>query len=363
MKHLWLSSLIILTQLISYTESRAAEDLRSKIGSTFSAPIEYQQHYYFVATTGVLYEADLQFKKVTKLYEGKKQTLGSVLLHHDRLYWGDGLHGDQTSVLHVYDLKTKKLTKTLDIKGHIERAPFGLNEQIFIPAGPGGLLSVDEKSLKTLWQTQVYEGKNLHIDSNLVQDGDQVCGTSVYEVKGVICLNSKTGKVEQLGSLKRDPKSEITIANHQIIGFATDADLVKNKWDIPADLYAYDLVQKKFTLNKELRGFNFFAPIISKGEAYVTLSTGDFITVSLKEGRIGFWGEFPEPFINSAFLKNDQFCAVGIMGKVLCYTKTKSGSAISFEKRLLETVIGKVSLMHDTIVMPSRTGFALQSFN
>jgi hypothetical protein len=363
MKHLWFISLIFLSQIIHHSQSNATEDLRSKIGSTFSAPVEYQQHYYFVATTGVLYESDLQFKKITKLYEGKKQTLGSVLLHHDSLYWGDGLHGDQTSVLHVFNLKTKKLSKTLDIKGHIERAPFGLNEQILIPAGPGGLLSLEETSLKILWQTQKFEGKSLHIDSNLVQDGNQVCATSVYEVKGVICLNSQTGKVEQFGSLKRDPKSEITISNHQIVGFATDADLVKNKWDIPADLFAYDLSLKKFTLNKELRGFNFFAPVIASGEAYVTLSTGDFITVSLKDGKIGFWGEFPEPFINSAFLKNDQFCGVGIMGKVLCYTKTKSGSAISFEKRLLETVIGRVSLIHDTIVMPSRTGFALQSLN
>ena len=40
-------------------------------------------------------------------------------------------------------------------------------------------------------------------------------------------VDPKTGKVLQLAALKHDPKSEITLWKNSIVGFATEADLMK----------------------------------------------------------------------------------------------------------------------------------------
>jgi hypothetical protein len=185
----------------------------------------------------------------------------------------------------------------------------------------------------------------------------KICATSVYELKGVVCLDPKSGKVLQMGVLARDPKSEITLWKDHVVGYATEGDLVKPKFDVPADLYIYDVKNDKVKMSKELRGFNFFAPVINGDEAFVTLSTGDFINVNLNDGKIQFMGEFPEPFTNNSFMKGQAFCGVGIMGKFMCYSRAKSGYALSTDKRLMETVIGKVIWENGKLVAPSRLGY------
>ena len=113
-------------------------------------------------------------------------------------------------------------------------------------------------------------------------------------------------------------------------------------------------------MTKELRGFNFFAPFIKGDEAFINLSTGDFILLNLQSSKIHFLGEFPEPFINTAFMKKENYCGIGIMGKSICYEKTKSGFALSHDKRHMETVIGKISLFNNTVYAPTRTGYFIE---
>lgn len=359
MKHFWgfFLALLAFNQALKADNTTQAQDLRSKIGATFSAPVSYNGKYYFVATTGVLFEADKNFKQADKLYEGKRQTMGTPTLFEDKLLWGDGLHTDQKSTLHIYDLKSKKLAKDVEVEGHIERAPLVHEGLVYLPVGPAGLMAMNLKDYKVKWQAKLHEGKKLHIDSNLVVVDKKICATSVYEVKGVICFEAKTGKVLQFGPLARDPKSEITIWKNRVVGLATEGDLVKPKFDVPADLYVYDVAADKVKLSKELRGFNFFAPTINGDEAFITLSTGDFINVNLNDGKIQFMGEFPEPFTNNSFMKGKAYCGVGIMGKYMCYSKTKSGFALSTDKRLMETVIGKVTFDGGKLVAPSRIGY------
>lgn len=335
------------------------QDTRALIGSTFSAPVSFNGKFYFVATTGVLYESDPEFKNVTKLYEGKKQTLGSLTLAEGKLFWGDGLHTDQKSLLHIFDLKSKKLIKDIEVQGHIERAPLFSQITVFLPLGPAGIMAINNQDLKIKWHTKVHGSKKLHVDSNILVVGEKICATSVYELKGVICLDAKTGKVLQMAQLTRDPKSEITLWKDHVVGFATEGDLTKPKWDIPADLFIYDVKNDKMKMSKELRGFNFFAPYISGDEAFITLSTGDFILVNLNDGKIQFLGEFPEPFTNNAFVRGTDFCGIGIMGKYMCYGKTKSGYALTIDKRLMETVIGFVTYQ-DKLIAPTRVGYYIE---
>jgi hypothetical protein len=358
MKNLW--GLFLALTLFSQIAVADTQDNRAKIGSTFTAPLIYNGKYYFVATTGVLFESEKNFSKLTQLYVGKKQSIGSVTLSGDKLIWGDGLHTDQKSTLHIFDLKTKKLIKDLEVDGHIERAPLVHAGMIIFGLGPAGIQAIDQVSFASKWKTETHLNIKLHVDSNILVVDDKVCATSVYELKGVFCLLTKTGKVTQLAQLMRDPKSEITLWKNHVVGFATEGDLTKPKWDIPADLFIYDVKADKMKMSKELRGFNFFAPEISGDEAFITLSTGDFILFNLNDGKIFFLGEFPEPFTNNAFKRGSDYCGIGIMGKFMCYGRAKNGFALTVDKRLMETVIGRVSVLESNLVAPSRVGFYVE---
>jgi outer membrane protein assembly factor BamB len=335
------------------------DETRQHIGSTFSSPILYKSKLYFVATTGVLYESDFSMTQITKLFEGKKQTMGSLTLDDDVLYWGEGMHDDKKVTLHAFDLKTKKIKKEIEVDGHIERAILIDGKNLFVGLGDGGIAAYTKAKLEKVWQTNTYNKKPIHADGNIVKYGANICTTSVYGYKGIICLEQITGKILQSFDLNQNPKSEIVVANDTLVGLATEADLVKSNWTIPADFYAIDLKNNKIKFVQKLRGFNFFAPIIANNKAFVTLSTGDFININLLDGKIEFLGEFPEPFINNPFMKNEEYCSVGIMGKFLCFSKAKTGYGISTDKRFMESPIGKISELNKKWFVPSRVGYFL----
>ncbi|NDG84186.1 MAG: hypothetical protein EBX52_04005 [Proteobacteria bacterium] len=354
-------SLFPLFPATSATQTPNLSKDRAQVGSVFSVPVPDQGKMYFVTTAGVLVEANEDFKKPKKLFEGKRQSLGAAILVDGKLIWGDGVHTDSKSELHVYDLKKKKQEKSIEVDGHIEREPLSANGTLYVPAGPGGVQAFDLKTLKLKWRSGQHDGKNPHVDSNLVLAGSEICGTSVYEVKGVICFDASNGKETRFGALKRDPKSEIVLQDGVIAGFATEADMVKAKFDLPSDLYVFDLKEGKMRFVKELRGFNYFAPSIEGEDAFVTLSTGDFILVNLKTQKVFFLGEYNEPFINNPFRMGKDFCGVGIAGKYHCFMRTADGTpAISRDKRIMELSIGKVLLKGDKVIVPTRASYVTE---
>ncbi|MBU6153410.1 MAG: hypothetical protein KGP28_03820 [Bdellovibrionales bacterium] len=342
------------------TAAPSANQLRSKVGSVFSAPALYQKKLYFVSTSGVLYESDPELKKITKLKEGKKQTTGALTLFGDTLYWGEGLHGDTRTVLHSFDLKQKKALPDLTVDGHIERPILVSGDALYLPTGPGGLVKITKKTMKEVWRAKSHDSKPLHVDSNLVEYGEEICATTIYDLKGVICFDKGSGKETRFHDLKKDPKGQISLSGDMLVGFATAGNLLDPKFDIPSDFYVLDLKSKKMRFVKELRGFNFFAPPIEGSEAFLTLSTGDFILFNLENEKITFLGEFSEPFINPPFRKDSEYCGIGIMGKFTCYTKTQNGApAISKDTRILETVIGQVSQLGSNIYVPTRISYII----
>ena len=320
-----------------------------------------KKNIYFVSTAGVLFEADPELKSVKKLYEGKKNTNGALTLSGDILYWGEGLDGDNSTILHSFDLKTKKSLRDLTIEGHVERPVLVSGDDLFVPMGSGGIARFEKKTGKELWKTKTHASSALHIDSNLIEYQGQICGTSVGGIKGVICFDKANGKESGFYELKKDPKGRIGISGDVLFGFATEGNLIDPKFDLPSDFYVLDLKAKKMRFIKELRGFNFFAPPVEGAEAFLTLSTGDFILLNLESQKITFLGEFPEPFINPSFRKDSEYCGIGIMGKFNCYSKTQNGApAVSKDARILETVIGEVTLLNSKVYLPTRIGFVVQ---
>ena len=358
MKYLWGSILTLL--LFSSFAKSATPEIRQKIGNIFTAPLLYNEKYYFVSTAGILYESNKDLSEVTSLYSGTRQTIGVMTLVNDKLFWGDGLHTDQKTTLHVYDLKAKALLKDIELDGHINRAPLVQAGLIILPLGPSGIVALDLKTFSLKWKTESYGNKKIHVDSNLVVVEDKVCGTSVGDTKGLFCVKTKTGVITQFSQLMRDPKSDITVWKNHLVGYATEGDIARAKFDIPSDLFIYDVKADKIILSKELRGFSYFPPSIQDDEAFITLSTGDFLLLNLTDGIIFFIGEYPEPFINNPFRKDGEYCGIGIMGKYMCFKRTKAGLGINLYKSLNETVLGRVSVWDSKILAPTKTGYYLE---
>ena len=143
-----------------------------------------------------------------------------------------------------------------------------------------------------------------------------------------------------------------------LVGFATEGTMNDNEFKNPTRFYIYQLSEKKLVKEVNLRGYNFFSPIKAKGkDLFVTLSTGDLITINTDNGKIGYVSEFPEPFISTPFKIKGDLCAIGVMGKLLCFKKTKTGYTISKEKRYYESPIGQVKEIKGKLYIPSRMGY------
>ena len=250
MKYLWGLTLTLL--LFSSLAQSATPEIRQKIGNIFTAPLLYKEKYYFVSTAGVLYESNKDLSEVNALYTGTRQTIGVMTLINDKLIWGDGLHTDLKATLHVFDLKTKTLLKNIELEGHINRAPIVHSGLIILPLGPSGIMALDLQTLTVKWKTDLFGTKKLHVDSNLLVVEDKVCGTSVGETKGLFCVQIKTGALTQFSQLMRDPKSDITLWKNHLVGFATEGDIARAKFDIPSDLFIYDVKADKIILVRSL---------------------------------------------------------------------------------------------------------------
>ncbi len=331
---------------------------RVKIGPTISSPLEYNDKLYFLATTGILYEMSKDHKSLTKLFQTKKSSVSGISIYNGVAYFGEGLHKDRNVNLYAFDLKTKKLIFSKKVKGHIEKEPILEGDILYVSLGPSGLGAFDIKSQKFIWITDRFKNNKIHVDSTPILYKDQICVGSIYEFKGLVCLNKSDGKVSFNQKLTYSSKSELGLVNDIIYGFSTEANLVNSKWNTPSTFFIIDLKNKKLIKEVELRGFNFFSPLkISEDEVFVSISTGDIITISLKNGLITYVNEFPEPFLSNPFMYNNQYCTLGAMGKLLCYKKTKAGYAMTLEKRYYETPIGRVKSNSEVFHIPSRIGF------
>ena len=335
------------------------QDTRSLIGPTVHAPIKIRKDLYFLSTTGGLYKSDLKLESVKLMAKTKQVTVSPLTHFKGSLYFGDGLHEAKKSSLYRYDLKKKKIITTLTVPGHIQREVAAHKDLLYVGSGVNGISAYDQH-LSLKWNVKKANKKALHIDSNPITYKDLVCVASIYTYKAIICLDKLTGKVKKTYEFKESPKSELGISGNLLYGFTSEADMMKSKFDIKSNLFVIDLEKNKIVKNVELRGYNFFrAPVVKENKILVNISTGDILVIDLISGKIEFVGVFPEPFVSTPFILNSQFCAIGIMGKLLCYEKGKSQYHVTKDKRLFESPVGTIRVIDGKAFVPSRMGYFL----
>ena len=334
---------------------------RVKIGPTINSPIEYLGKIYFLANTGVLFESNYDLSEIKDIFKTDLPTFSSMTENNGVLYFGEGLHEHNKTHLYAYDLKNKKLIFKFPTEGHIERPPFIHENIAYIGFGQTGIGALDLNTNKLIWQKKTIKSGKLHVDATPIIHDGKLCSVSIYDFKGVFCLNPKDGNEVFDLKMALSPKSEVGISGDLIFGYATEANMSDLKFNTESNFYIVNLKEKKIVKEVKLRGYNFFAPIIiPNNNVFVTLSTGDLITISLTNGVITYVGEFPEPFISNAFLVDDALCAIGIMGQELCYKPVKGGFALTLEKRYVESPIGQIkNKINKKYYIPSRIGYFL----
>ncbi|HAZ14500.1 MAG: hypothetical protein A2X86_00385 [Bdellovibrionales bacterium GWA2_49_15] len=338
----------------------ATTEVRSQIGPVMNPPLALGKELYLLATTGVLYQTDPLLTKTKVLFQTKINSICPLTLKDSVLYFGEGLHDDVKTEFYAYDLKEQKLKFRLPQDGHIERAPLITSETIFVGLGPGGITAIDLKTSKTIWTQKKIDEGELHVDSTPIAYKNMICFASVYTFKGVVCLNEKSGEKIFAIPLDKNPKSEIRLSGHLLVGESTEATIVDNNWKTPSNLYVVDLEKKQTTIDVKLRGYNFFAPTLTSAqEVFLGLSTGDMIVVNLNSGAITFVAEMKAPIASTPFIKHGFYCAISIDGKLRCFQRAKDEFKLAEEQDLQEIITGVVSSINGNFYLPTRTGHRL----
>ena len=330
--------------------------VRQKIGPVYAPPVEYKNSIYFLASSGALYSSDLMQEKVKEIFKTKLKTVAEMVLDGSTLYFGEGTHDDKKSNLYAFDLTKNKLLYSVPVAGHIEKRPAVSGELLIVGLGPGGIAALNRQTGKIVWQMTAIEGKSLHIDSVPIIQGEKVYLGSIYEYKAILCLNLNDGKVIWKYEMGKSPKSDLILSQNKIISLASDGNLGMQERQIPSDLIVLDTKTGQLISKKELRGSNYFPQLILQDSAFVALSTGDIISVDLKNGKVSVVDQYPEPFLTSTFALQGKACAMSVLGRLFCYKDNK----LVDKKELGEINMGKVSsLIQGRIYIPSRAGFVI----
>jgi hypothetical protein len=352
--------LIILLGIISFSAFGDTKKIRTKIGPTVHGPISYKNDLYFLGTTGNLYQSNKEISKARNIFHTDQSSVSDLSLDKDTIYFGDGLHDAKKTHLYHFSLSKKKLIKKIPLVGHIQRPVSFDNKMIFVGHGPGGVSAINKNDYTIAWNLTKIKKKKIHVDSQIILFANNACFNSIYETKAFICVNKKTGKVISKHDFKESPKMSLSVVGDYIIGATTEANLLKSKFDIPSTLFFFNMKTMKVGHTQVLRGFNFFAPKkINNDEFFITLSTGDLLTYSIKNKKITFVGEYPEPFISTPFMMGKDLCAIGIMGQLLCNEKGKTRYQITKQKRYFESPIGVIREIDGKYYIPSRIGYLI----
>ena len=332
-------------------------DIRTKIGPTFMPPILKNDTLYFLSTTGVLFNSKKDFSELKIVAKASAPSMSALSEYKNYLVFGDGLHTTKRTKLYFFNTETNKIEKELEFNGHIERAPLINEDYAYVGLGEGGVSKVDLKEFKIIKNLNGHKKLKFHIDSTPVKYKSNICAASQYHSKGIVCFNRNMEFVKFIPT-KYSPKSVISLKNNKLFGFATEGSLMSAVWDVKSQFYVIDLDQLKITVSKELRGFTFFRPLeLENDEFAFGISTGDLLTINISTGKIGFIGQFTEPFISNPFNYKKSICFIGIMGKLLCYKKASDRYNISIEKRYYESPIGTIKTIGNKVFLPSRIGY------
>lgn len=349
--------IFLITFQIFASEKLAQQNLRAKIGPMVRPPHLIDNHLYLLSGGGVLLKANSKFESEKVLFQTKLPTSSPLYLYGDLFLFGEGLHNHKESHLYIYNYKKEKLEKKIKIPGHIQRSPLIHKNMIIVGAGYDGLHVYDRKTYELKWKITTHKDKKLHVDANPLVYKDKICFTSIYDSKFILCSNFE-GKIVFEKETKFNPKGEIIIVKNKLLTQETEANMMELKFNVPSIVRLINLDNLKEEKKIDLRGFNFFQPLDLKNDQVMfNLSTGDMITIDINNGKIGYIGEFPEPFVSTPFVFESSVCSIGLMGKLVCKEKAKDQYVITKEKRYFESPVGEIKNIEGTVYIPSRMGY------
>jgi outer membrane protein assembly factor BamB len=327
---------------------------RLQVGPVYNSPVMYGDNLYFISSTGSLFTANADLKKVTKIFDLKQNSVSGLLIDGDMAYFGDGLHANELSNFYAYDLKLKKLKYSVKMDGHLEKTPIKWKNTILVSIGPAGLVSLDVDTGKILWSLNKVNKKELHIDSTPLIIDDKVFIGSIYKNKKIISLDPENGKIIWTKDLDMSPKSDLIYFENKIISVSTEGDLTSSERMIPAELVILNTKDGELFFKSKLRGANFFPQLIYNDKLILSLTTGDFLSFNFKNKTITPIDQIAEPFLSSPFIKKNDLCVASVMGRIFCYSKDYK-KIDSFNTN--EVIIGNINKVEDSFYLPTRIGY------
>ncbi len=366
-----------------YTGSK--EKIQSLIGPVYGNTIDFQNHFYAVSSSGVLFKIQQDFTKMTVLHKGQSQSTGYLTLYEKSdkehiLIWGDGIHFHNKSQLYFYHIESNSLVKSIPLDGHIEKGVIIEENKIqnaahlYVTHGDGGVSKIDLMNYGLLWNKKDYNKSPIHSDSKVIIFDQLACFGVIKNLKGILCVQKMTGDIVKFFPLKYQPFGELHYdqKTHELYGFSTDASMTETEFRKPSTLYLINLSKQSMTFEKEFRGYNIFGPMKIMDEFLVSLSTGEILSYSHTRQDLKMIHDFPEPFINNFVAKENRYCTLGIMGKLLCFERNKiinsdpktnalkKSESFQYAKvkdeRLLITTIGETQLTGNFLLIPTRQG-------
>jgi hypothetical protein len=336
-------------------KDNSKEELISNIGPVYRKVLPLNDKVYFLASSGVLYEADSDMKKSIPLFQTVNKTMSGIVSKGDLLFFGDGLHHDKVSFLYAYDIKKKKIRYKTQVKGHIEKYPIIYKDKLIFSAGPAGIHAINLKDGKEIWKIERNGSRRLHVDSTPVIVGTRLYFTSLYENKSLICANIETGKIECEYIMQGSIKNDLILIGNYLVALETEATFENTNRKMPTILNVFSLKENKIIKKINLRGYNLFASHKDDIDINLAMSSGDIIKVEIPSGKIKYLDLFPEPFMSSSFKRNGYDCFFSTMGREVCYNK--NNKRIIEKREKFRTSVGDITTIGKKVYIPTRVGY------
>jgi outer membrane protein assembly factor BamB len=173
------------------------------VGNNIFVSVAHKQGF---ETFGVVYCLDLETRKTLWAFDddgNMKQIYSSPRVSDGLLYIGEGFHDDPNCKLYCIDVSTGKKVWDYQTTSQTESSPCVADGKVFIGAGNEGVLALDAKSGKLLWQYPPPPSESRwRVAANpVVVDGRLYVGSGIDRnhpedpgETSLVCLDSQSGK-------------------------------------------------------------------------------------------------------------------------------------------------------------------------
>lgn len=261
-------------------------------------------------------------------------TISTPLLSEERVYVGEGMHGDLPCRLYCLEARTGKYLWDQPVGGHIESGPRTDGQRVYVTAGDDGLLALDARSGAVRWR----HAASGHVDAppwvaaGLVHGGSGV--SRRHARSEVFCLEVATGRpvwrVETAlpvwgGPVRAGSDLFVPLGNGRLTAgepppgrpagalLCLDANNGQERWRCPAT----DSVMA--------------APCRSAGLVHFTSRDGRLYTVDAHDGRRRWRHDLGSPVVTTPCLAGERLYVASTAGRVAALDRVSGTTLWSLE--------------------------------